>query len=259
MLKMSRLNPCAKLISNLIVLFACFFVFDPQTTFMIMSFCILLGLVAGSFNRRNLKAFVPLSLFAFAMLWMNAAWARVNNPNVIGTFGPLKFTDKGFIVGLSLCFRVLTIGVSSILFITNTEPTELILSLIKQFHLNPAIAYGMLTAIRFLPSMETDLLKIKSAHRVRGDKSSKWYLKKSHWYKAAIPLLAVNVRKAERVSIAMEARGFESSTKRTYYKTIYWKKKDTAFVFCTMLIICIILLFSHHMGWLVGFRRWQGF
>ena len=259
MINMSKVNPTAKLISNFIVLIVCLMIFDPKTMLMILLATVIFGIITHSFNKRNLKALIPLLCFAFAMLWMNAAWAKVDTPQIIGSLGPLNFTDKGLIVGLSLCFRVLTIGISSIIFTTNTDPNDLILSLIKQCHLSPGIAYGILTAFRFLPSMEVDLALINAAHRIRNSKKKKWYLKKNSWYKNAIPLLATNIRRAERVALAMEARGFENSMIRTYYKTIYWKKSDTLFVIAISIIIIFILCFSHYMGWLISFQMWQGF
>lgn len=256
---MNKLNPAAKLLSNLIVLIACVAIFDPKTMFMLFAVNVFFGVITNSFNRRNMKALFPLVLFAFGMLWMNAAWAKVDNPNIIGTLGAINFTDKGLIVGISLCFRVLTIGISSILFTSNTDPNDLVLSLIKQCHLSPGIAYGILTAFRFLPSMEADLALINAAHRIRNAKNKKWYLTKNYWYKNAIPLLATNIRRAERVAIAMEARGFENNMKRTYYKTVYWRKADTVFVLCSAFIVAIIVSFSAYMGWLISFQRWQGF
>lgn len=259
MLNINNLNPSAKLLSNLIILIACVCIFDPITMFILFSINVFFGVITRSFNKKNIKALVPLALFAFGMLWMNAAWAKVDNPNIIWTLGFMNFTDKGLIVGVSLCFRVLTIGISSILFTSNTDPNDLILSLINQCHLNPSIAYGILTAFRFLPSMESDLSLINAAHRIRNSKNKKWYLKKNHWYRNAIPLLATNIRRAERVAVAMEARGFTNNMQRTYYKTVYWQKKDTAFVIFTALSVLFVFSFSFYMGWLVSFQRWKGF
>ncbi|MBP2651426.1 MAG: cobalt transport protein [Firmicutes bacterium] len=259
MLNMNKINPTAKLISNFIVLIVSVMVFDPKTMVMIFVINVFFGVITKSFNKKNLKALIPLAFFALGMLWMNAAWAKVDNPNIIGCLGPINFTDKGLIVGLSLCFRVLTIGISSIIFTANTEPNDLILSLIKQCHLSPGIAYGILTAFRFLPSMEADLALINAAHRIRNAKKKQWYLKKNRWYRNAIPLLATNIRKAERVALAMEARGFENNMQRTYYKTVYWKKTDTIFVLLTVAIVMLILSFSAYRGWLISFQRWQGF
>jgi energy-coupling factor transporter transmembrane protein EcfT len=256
---MKHFNPTAKLIANFIIVLASLMVFDPYTMVMLFGISFFFALITKSFNRKNLKMIIPLVCFAFGMLWMNASLARVENPEIIATLGPLTFTDKGLIVGMVLFFRILTIGVTSILFTFNTEPDALILSLIKQCKLNPGIAYGMLTALRFLPSMESDLSVINAAHRIRSSKQKKWYKKKNPWYRNAIPLLATNIRKAERVAIAMESRGFQTDMKRTYYRTINWYKKDTFFILGTGIIVISIILFSAHMGWLVGFKRWQGF
>jgi energy-coupling factor transporter transmembrane protein EcfT len=256
---MQQFNPTAKLLANLIIVMASLLVFDPYTMVMLFGFSFFFALVTKSFNRRSMKAIIPLVCFAIGMLWMSASFARVENPEVIASLGSLTFTDKGLIVGLVLFFRILTIGMSSILFTFNTEPDALVLSLIKQCKLNPGIAYGVLTALRFLPSMESDLALINSAHRIRSSKQKKWYKKKNAWYRNAIPLLATNIRKAERVAIAMEARGFHTNMKRTYYRTINWHGKDTGFVLGTVMVVGLIILFSAHMEWLVGFKCWQGF
>ncbi|MBF7097768.1 energy-coupling factor transporter transmembrane component T family protein [Alkalibacter mobilis] len=256
---MNNFNPTAKLIANLIIVITSLIVFDPHTMGMLFVISSIFVLVTKSVNRKNLKAIVPLVCFAVGMLWMNASLARVENPQIIATLGPLRFTDQGLIIGLVLFFRIMTIGITSILFTFNTEPDVLILSLIKQCRLNPGIAYGMMTALRFLPSMESDLELMNAAHRIRNVRNKKWNLKKNSWYKNAIPLLAANIRKAERVAIAMEARGFQSDMKRTYYRTVNWGRRDTIFVALTVLIVCAIVLFSNSMGWLICFKGWRGF
>jgi energy-coupling factor transport system permease protein len=259
MLKLNQFNPTAKLMANLIILIVTVLIFDPQTMGLLLGATILFGLLTRSFRKKSLQACLPLFCFAVAMLWMNAAFAKVNQPHVIARLGLLHFTDKGLIVGLALCFRIMTIGVASILFVATTEPNDLILSLIQQCRLSPGIAYGVLTAFRFLPAMEADLALINAAHRLRNAQQKKWYLKKNTWYRNAIPLLAVNIRKAERVALAMEARGFENNAPRTYYKTILWRPQDTVLIFGTALVVILIVAYSSRQGWLVGFHRWQGF
>lgn len=258
-MSMRQFNPTAKLIANLIMVVACVIVFDPYTMSMLFAVNMIFALITNSFNRKNIKAMIPLFCFAIGMLWMNGSFGRVENSQVVFFFGPLTFTDKGLVVGIVLFFRIMTIGVSSILLTFNLEPDSLVLSLIKQCKLNPSIAYGLLTALRFLPSMESDLVLINSAHKIRSAKQKKWYKKKNPWYKNAIPLLATNIRKAERVAIAMEARGFQTNMKRTYYRTINWYKKDTLFIMGNLLVVGVIIIFSAHNGWLVCFKRWQGF
>lgn len=256
---METFNPTAKLLANLIVVLACLVVFDPYTMAMLFGASFFFVLATRSFNRKNLKAVIPLACFAVGMLWMNATLARVEDPQIIASIGSVTFTDKGLVIGLVLFFRILTIGITSILFTFNTEPDTLVLSLIRQCRLNPGIAYGILTALRFLPSMESDLDLINAAHRIRSSKQKKWYKKKNPWYRNAIPLLATNIRKAERVAIAMEARGFQTNMNRTYYRTVEWRKRDTLFIIATAALVVSIVLLSANMGWLVCFRRWQGF
>lgn len=63
-----------------------------------------------------------------------------------------------------------------------------------------------------------------------------------------IPLLAGAIRKAERVAIAMESKGFTGSKDRTYYTVMKIKATDYLF-FINMLIILIIAYYvSYRLG-----------
>ncbi len=256
---MKIFNPTAKLVANLIVLIAAVAIFEPKTMALLFAVVLLFGLGTQSFTRKNLVAVIPLASFAIGMLWMNGAFARIENPTIAYTIGSLDFTKEGLTIGVTLFFRILIIGVSSILFTSNTDPDKLVLSLIQQCRLHPGVAYGILTAFRFLPSMEEDLALINAAHRIRRSKEKKWYKKKNPWYKNAIPLLATNVRRAERVAIAMEARGFESKEKRTYYRSVNWYFRDTVFIVFTIMLVGAVIGFSVKAGWFLGFKHWQGF
>ena len=256
---LSSVNPAAKLVANLVVLLISASVSDPLTSLIIFIECALFAIFSRSITTRRLKASLPLVGFAVAMLWMNAAFARVDGGHTIASIWIFNFTDKGLATGWAIFFRILSIVVASILFISTTDANDLVLSLIQQCHLNSGVAYGILAAFRFFPLMKSDLNCIDEAHRIRSPRTRQKLLTKDAWYRRAIPLLAMNIRRAERVSVAMEARGFEMGAQRSYYRTICWKRSDTVFLLVICCVIAATLLVSSQMGWLVMFRRWQGF
>ena len=254
-----NINPTAKLLVNLVILLCSVCISDPFTIILLFMTCVIYGICSRTFTVNSLKTMMPMGVFALAMLWMNAACARTDHARIIGTFVLFHFTDQGLAIGISIFFRILTISFSSILFISTTDADDLLLSLIQQCHLNPAIAYGVLTAFRFYPLMKSDLAQIDAAHQIRAAVHDKKGSGKISWYRKAIPLLASNIRRAEQVSVAMEARGFETGMHRTYHRSIRWKVSDTAFVTAACLLIAVILFVSWQMGWLLIFYRWKGF
>ncbi|MNP73302.1 putative HMP/thiamine permease protein YkoC [compost metagenome] len=51
----------------------------------------------------------------------------------------------------------------------------------------------------------------------------------------AIPLLAQSIRRAQRMAVAMEAKGFTDGASRTFYIQISYSRADLWFVFYYML------------------------
>jgi energy-coupling factor transport system permease protein len=196
------INPTAKMLVNLLLIISCMFVFDPVTPLMLMAIALLTGILGGAFKWKHLSKFVPFLLFAVGMVWMNAAWAKIPGAKVIYSLGFLNFTDKGLMLGISLGMRIMAIASFSLLFTFATDPTDFMLSLVQQCRLSPGIAYGVLAALRFFPTMDTELNTIKSAHRIRGKGKKGVKGSAERWYRYAIPLLAGAIRKAERTAIA---------------------------------------------------------
>lgn len=256
---LSRINPTARLAANLLALLVCVLVSDAMTPLLLLAAALMTAWWGGALRRHHLAAAVPFIIFAAGMLWMNAAWARVPGAVPVARLGPLIFTDGGLALGVALALRVLAVGALSILFTATLDPTDLMLSLVQQCRLSPRIAYSLMAALRFLPILETELRLIRSAHRIRGTGTEGPLAGPRRWYRYAMPLLAGGIRRAERVALAMEARGFSGNGPRTYYRTIRWQPRDTGFLLATFAVLAAILGISARMGWLRGPAAWAGF
>lgn len=125
--------------------------------------------------------------------------------------------------------------------------------------LPPRYSYSLLAALRFLPTLETELAMFRTAHQIRGARGSGGKELIRRWYRYAIPLLAGGIRRAERVALVMEAPGFHDRKDRTYFRSLRWHRRDTLFVTGTAVVVAGVLWLSARMGWLVLFGHWQGF
>lgn len=246
----SSISPAARLIANLVAMIAVVLVNDPYTPAMFLAVSLALTLWTGVLRGRGVLRLAPFGFFAFAMFWMNAAWANVTDAAVVWSAGPLHFTDEGILIGLALGLRILAVGLLTVVFLSTMDPTEMVLSLVQQFRFPPRLAYSLMAALRFVPTLESEMQIIRAAHRIRGagvDGRFAW----GRWmYRYAIPLLAGGIRRAERVAIAMEARGFTGDAERTYLRELPWRRRDTMFIVATFAVIVIIFALSEHFGWL---------
>ncbi|MED4403610.1 energy-coupling factor transporter transmembrane component T [Metabacillus fastidiosus] len=228
---LQQVNPTLKLISILIVIFFMISIYDPWTPLIIFVVTVSVIMLLGGVSLRFLLLLLlPLSLFAFSFVWINVVFPAERGTTILFHIGSMPVALENVQTGVSLGLRSLIFASWSVLFILTTEPTKLMLSLIQHCKLPPRFGYGMMAAYRFLPLFKQEYDQIRAAHRIRGLGEPKGVLSKLNEMKRyAIPLLASAIRKAERVAIAMEAKGFDGSRKRTFYHLVPWTRKDLAF------------------------------
>jgi energy-coupling factor transport system permease protein len=233
-------------------------VFDPITPLVFLG----LGLVMAVGVARLplgalLRGLLPFWVLALSLLVTNALFAtHPEQATIVWRGGPFTATVEGATIGLSLAERSMAIATFSVLLIMSTDPTELIRSLVQQAHFPPRFAYPTLAAYRFLPLLSSEFESIRLAHRLRGVGRSRgvvgWLREQG---RMTLPLLANAIRRAERVALAMDARGFGSAHARTHFRRIAFTRTDVALVLVSTVCGVGILLLSAALGIL---RIWTG-
>ena len=254
-----RRNPTLKLLSLTVMVVAVTMAFDPWTP---LVFFIVVLVAHRTLGRVPLRSLVrPLVLLfilgALGFMGSNALFYAPpagSSVHVLWHSGPFRVTAEGVRVGVSLTIRMMAIVMSSIVFVTTTDPTDFILSLIQHARFPFRLGYGIMVAYRFLPLWRTELEIIRSAHRVRGigeraTLRGRWEQLRRY----AIPLLATAIRKSERVAIAMDARAFGALPRRTYYRRLNVSWVDWAMLGGAILTTALILLALAKVGLLVGY------
>lgn len=146
-------------------------------------------------------------------------------------YGIIHITEESFLRGIHLGCRALSMAAIGLLFGLTTRPVRLFYSLMQQWRLPPKYAYSFLAAMNLIPILVSEFQTLRHALMIRGagSRTPKWNvygLLKSY----AIPLLAQSIRRAQRIAVAMEAKGFQSENKRTYYYHISYSGSDFWFV-----------------------------
>ena len=201
---LARANPVAKLSAAAILMAVLFLASGPITPALILAGIVasvpLTGLGLGTLLLRTW----PLLVAAFMVGVLNVVLA----PAVAG--GPNLET------GLGLGLRLLGIALSGVLALASTDPTDLADSLQQQARLSPRLAVGVLAAVRMLPILATEWQLLSMARRARGI-SAGWspLLAARLAFGKLLALLVGAVRRATRLALAMDARGFGSQPCRT--------------------------------------------
>lgn len=161
--------------------------------------------------------------------------------------GPIHITEESFYRGVHLGLRALAMAATGLLFSLTTRPVALFYSLMQQFRLPPKYAYSFLAGFRIVPIVFDEFIARRHALKIRGG-SGKRVKGLRRMYETlqlyAIPLLAQSIRRAQRISVAMQAKRFLVEPERTYFYTIRYSWYDAAFV----LVIAGLYAVSFQVG-----------
>lgn len=239
-------SPLVKLICNAIILVGVVLARDPRVPGLLIIAILLATWLLGRVPLlRILRSFVPFLLFGVALVVFNLLFYRQPPVHIIFTWGPAVLSSEALNFSSNIALRMLSLISYALLFVSTTDPTRLVLSLIQQGQLDYRLGYSTLAAYRLAPFFSTEYSIITSAHRLRGAGEG-WgpLAAMQRMRRYALPLLASAVRKAERVALAMDSRAFRASLQRTYYHTIGLSWRDVLLLLGTLAwVVTLLLLF----------------
>ncbi|MEP7040373.1 MAG: energy-coupling factor transporter transmembrane component T [Chloroflexota bacterium] len=201
---LARANPVAKLCAAAILMAVLFVGSGPITPAIILG-AILASLPLTGLSVRTLLARTwPLLVAAFMVGLLNVLLA------------PARPAGPDLQTGLALGLRLLGVALSGVVALASTDPTDLADSLQQQARLSSRLAMGVLAAVRMLPILATEWQLLGMARRARGV-SAGWspLLAVRLAFGKLLALLVGAVRRATRLALAMDARGFGTAAGRT--------------------------------------------
>ena len=201
---LARANPVAKLGAAASLMAVLFLASGPITPALVLVAILaslpLTGLRPGTLLARTW----PLLLAALAVGVLNVVLA------------PATPRGPDFATGLALGLRLLGIALSGVVALATTDPTDLADSLQQQTRLSPRLAVGVLAAVRMLPILAAEWQLLGMARRARGITAGWSPIAAARLaFGKLLALLVGAVRRATRLALAMEARGFGTAGRRT--------------------------------------------
>jgi energy-coupling factor transport system permease protein len=252
----ARRDPAMKVGLALLLSLILVLVIDPVTPLLFIALAwiaaVWLGGVAASTFLRTL---LPLAVVALGFVWTNALFAVPVPDDTVWRAGPFAASASGLRFGVGIGLRGLAIGSISLAAIRTSDPTRLVVSLIRNARVPYRIGYAMLAAYRFFPIIGDEYGRIRLAQRVRGVRPRSLRARAAAAVNGIVPLFADATRRATRIAVAMDARGFASADERTYWRETPVTWADWLFAAACLALAGAILAAGAAGGWL---RLWNG-
>ena len=212
---MHRANPLLKFLSLIIIsIFICRV--NGISLFIISSILIIISILLSKISLKTLfSPILRLIPFLAAILLVNTLF--YNSGKCIYQFHLICFSKDGFIQGLNIAFRTITIILLSSVFIRTTtsidimDAIEHLLVPLRIFKIQTRdISLIMSVSIQFIPIIFSDFERIRKAQIIRGtdfsDKSIRGTIKSV--IPIVIPAFISVFRRADELAMAIEARGY---------------------------------------------------
>jgi energy-coupling factor transport system permease protein len=136
--------------------------------------------------------------------------------------------SSSLVEGVLICSIILIFGAAASL----TSPHRL-LRVLPIYIYEFAVAVVIATSV--LPQLVGSVKRIRMAQRLRGQNTRGF----TSWRRVAIPLLEESLARSLDLAAAMDSRGYGVSKKRTRYRPISWRFKDSMVVLSAIGLVVI--------------------
>jgi energy-coupling factor transport system permease protein len=129
------------------------------------------------------------------------------------------------------------------------DPTDLADSLVQNARVPARFAYASLAALRLLPLLGMEWRTIKHARRARGVDAGRNPVRRLQLFANIVFTLLVGaVRRAIRLALAMDARGFDATGPRTVARPQVVRPSDVALVVGAFVLLAAAAAVSFALG-----------
>lgn len=215
--------------------------------------CIVLGILAASRvpMRLYLRGLLPmLPILLFTLLY-HVLLGR--GESTIAAYGILSITTEGIEEGVRIVWRILLMILLASTLTATTAPLRLARGLetlmkplsrlrvpVEQF------ALMIVIAIRFIPTILEEADRIQVARQARGfvpPSARHPFGRMLSLVPVLVPLLAAIVRRADNLTMAIEARAYGDGRGRSAYRPLRLTKRDgIAAAVLLLLAVCMVLI-----------------
>lgn len=241
-----RLDPMTKLLMTGVGIALTFIVASaPGSAALFVVFLIVLG--TGRVLGRAAPVFIGVAIIAVTFVIVQGL---VHPANVQSLFriGPLVFYKEGLLVGLRLALRLYNILSATLILLLATNPSNLTEALVRR-GASPRLGYVIMAVLQMIPMMISQTAAISDAQRSRGMETEGGLWTRVRAFVPLMgPLVTGSLIATEERALALEVRGFGSSTRPTFLKEEVRPRYAGA-----VRVLCVLMLAAGVVG-----RVWLG-
>jgi energy-coupling factor transport system permease protein len=188
---LARAHPLAKIPAAFVLMIALFITIDPLTPAFVLVAEIAAIPLIGVPPRALLRRALPVFVAAIGIGFFNA----LVSGNIAG--------------GIAIGVRLVGIALAGIVAVASVDPTELADALTEHLHAPRRFTVGALAAFRLMPLFADEWDTIGLARRARGIDDARGPLSRvAGFFAMTQSLLVATIRRATRLALAMDGRGF---------------------------------------------------
>lgn len=227
---LTRVTPVARLVAGFSWLAASIVTLDPVVPARLaVAAAAALILWSGLPLRRIPGRLAPLALAIVSLTVFSILLSGSNADRSIpalAELGPIRITGPALSAGAAIGLRIVVIALTTLLVFGPSDPTRMADSLVQQWRVSDRFAYGTLAAVRVAPFMAGDWAVIAAARRLRGLQARGVGGRAREFGDRLMVMLVAAIRRAERLALAMDARGFDSGVPRTHFRELRVGPRD---------------------------------
>ena len=214
-----RANPLTKIMLAAILFVTVIFIHNPNVLFHLTIFMLIILLILSGIK---LKYLAILLIFIFVSGFISSLYMIFygEGTQTLFRYGIIHITEESFIRGIHITMRGVILSLFGALVIFTTKITDVFYSLMIQLKVKPKYAYSFMAAIRMVPIIISEYFQLRQARKIRKALIHKKYISGFRGLKSTVvTLLSQSIRRAYRLGIAMESKGFSDGDRTYYHKT----------------------------------------
>lgn len=223
-----RLNPVAKLLASLLIIFACF----VTKSFILLGAILVLDFALAAncgLTKQTLGLAKAVAGFSL-LLALIALFTTPQGEQLVAL--PWGYIGTGSILAaVRIILRLVACAVPLFLVFYVTKLNDIANSLVKICHVPYKYAFVFTSTVHFIPVFMNDMSGIMEAQTARGVEFDGGLLKRVRlMIPLCVPLLVGSVRKTNSAAIAAEVRGFNLRGRNSGYKEYPFAAGDYAYM-----------------------------